>query len=186
MKCRNCGIMIPNGTLCDKCYEESKNSENRNQDKNLLLKLSRKFLPVYAIIQSLEWIFLGLVVCIMSIMIKNLLFLICSIIVFGLLVGINLFIKKRIAVGTKLYFYETKVVYCFDFLFIHKRNELKYEQIKDIGYNQTKLQKKFNLGVLIVFSKKSGFIFRGIRINDIANIEDTFKKIAQLVGDKIK
>lgn len=185
MKCRSCGIAIPNGTLCDECYNDVMKNQKTNQDKKLLLKLTRKFLPIYAAIQNLEWIFLGLVMCIMSLMIKNLAYLVCSIIFFGILVGINLFIKKRIALGTKMYFYETKIVYCFDFLFIHKRKTLKYEEIKDIGYNQTWLQKKFNLGALIIFSKKSGFVFDGIRMNDIANIQDTFKKIAQVVGDKI-
>lgn len=185
MRCKKCGTPIANGTLCEECYKNVMENKQINQDKNLLLKITRKFLPLYAIIQNFEWVFLCLVMCIMSVMVKNLPYFICSILFFGVIIGIDLFIKKKRALGTKINFYETKIVYCFDFLFIHKRKTLKYEEIKDIGYNQTWLQKKFNLGALIVFSKKSGFVFNGIRINDIANIKDTFKKIAQTIGDKI-
>lgn len=185
MRCKKCGISIANGTLCEDCYKDVMKNQKTNQDKNLLLKLTRKFLPIYAAIQNLEWIFLGLVIAIMSLMVKNLGYFVCSIILFGIIVGVSLFIKKRIALGTKLYFYETKVVYSFDFLFIHKRKTLKYEEIKDIGYNQSFLQKKFNLGILFIFSKNSGFVFNGIRMNDVGNIKDTFMKISEVVGDKI-
>lgn len=185
MRCRKCGIQIPSGTLCDDCYNETMEEKYAEKDNNLLLKLTRKFLPSYELMQNFEWILLCVIMIIVSLFARSIGTAIAAIIVIGGLVGINMIFKKRIAVGTKCYFYETKVVYTYNFLFIHRKKVLKYTEIKDIGYNQNWLQKKFGLGVIFIFSKKSGFVFNGIRINDIANVKETFSKIAQLVGNKI-
>lgn len=185
MRCRKCGIQIPNGTLCEDCYNGYRENIETENDNKLLLKITRKFLPNYEIIHNAEWIVFCIVMFGLGIYAKNILTSICSIILLFTLLGIKLIIKKRIAVGTKCFFYEKKVVYTFDFLFIHRKKVLKYSEIKDITYNQKKIQKKFGLGSINVFSKKSGFIFNGFIIEDVANIDEVVKKLVQLVGDKI-
>ena len=94
-------------------------------------------------------------------------------------------INKRIAVGTKCLFYETKVVYTFDFGFVHRKKVLKYSEIVEITSDQRFLQARFGLGRINIFSNKSGFVFNGIMIEDVPNIKETVKKLRELIGDKI-
>lgn len=190
MRCRKCGIQIASGTLCEDCYDKFKNDRISQQDTTVLMKITRKFLPKYQLLLNWEWLIFLIMSCAISILAKSLLtFLGCCIFVL-IILGISLFINKRIAIGTKCIFYETKVVYIFDFLFIHKKKVIKYSDIKDITYNQSSgfkksLQKKFNLGNIIVINKNSKIIFDGFIINDVANIEEVFIKLTEVVGNKI-
>lgn len=190
MRCRNCGIQIASGTLCEDCYNEFKRSRDSQKDTTILMKITRKFLPKYQLLLNFEWFLFAIVASAISITAKNPLVFVGCIIFVLIMLGISLFFNKRIALGTKCIFYETKVVYTFDFLFIHKKQIIKYSDIKDITYNQSsgfkkRLQKKFGLGNIAVINKNSKIIFDGFIINDVANIEEVFNKLTQLVGDKI-
>lgn len=190
MRCRDCGIQIASGTLCEDCYNKHIASRISEQDNTVIMKITRKFLPKYQLLLNLEWFLFAIVATAISIIAKNPLVFIGCILFVLVMLGISLYFSKRIAIGTKCVFYETKVIYTFDFLFIHTKKTIKYSDIKDITYNQSsgfkkRLQKKFGLGNIAVIDKKSKIIFNGFIINDVANIEDVFKKLTQLVGDKI-
>lgn len=185
MRCRECGMPIANGTLCEDCYnKKSKNIKNEENGK-VLLKLTRKFLPKYQLLQMWEWILFGIFVVIMSFFINNIATGIIGLLFVLIILAWSLFINKRIANATKCTFYENKVVYKFDFLFIHNSQVYSYKDIKDITYNQRMVQKKFKLGTLYVHNKKSGILFHGFIIDDVQNIEEVFEKLKVLVKDKI-
>ena len=147
----------------------------------MLIKLNRKFLPKYNILKEWELLLFFLLLFVYNVVLLKIQFLVISIFLIIGLLAISLFISKRIAVGTKCLFYENKVVYKFDFLFIHIKKVVKYTDIKDIVYNQRFLQKKFGLGNIVVIPKSRGIIFKGFEIMDISNVEDIFKKFLPAV-----
>ena len=183
MKCRNCGKIIPSGTLCEDCYNEHTNFKEKSG--KALLKITRKFIPKHEILVNFEWICFAIIVIIWALANQNLITVAMCIVTVLIILLFSLFISKRIAVGTKCYFYENKIVYTFDFMFIHKRKTYSYSEIKDIVYNQKWLQKKFGLGTLTVISKKSRIIFKGFVIEDVADIENVFKELSKIIGNKL-
>lgn len=198
MRCSICGKQIPNGTLCEECYNDA--MEDRmdrvvsnhidekttvQNDKKILMKVGRKFLPKYQLLTDWELVLFCIFLFSYATLLQRISFILTAILLDFLLLAIFLFIRKRIAIGTKCFFYETKIVYQFDFLFIHKKLVYQYSDIQDIVYRQRFLQKKFNLGDITVIAKKKGILFKGFVISDVANISDVFGKLTNLVGTKL-
>ena len=112
MKCSICGARLTkDGDICANCYKEFQEEERLNKDNKEQLKLKRKYLISYEFWKYAELLaicVLAAAVCIMSGGILE------ALAVFGIFVvvfGILLFVDKRIAVGTKATFFETKAVY---------------------------------------------------------------------------
>lgn len=185
MRCKRCGIRISKGSYCENCYNEIIKEKEMDNDNFILMRIGRKFIPKYSVLQNWEWIAFCILVVLCSFISKNILTAIACIIFVIIILAFSLFFSKRIAKGTKCTFYETKVVYKFDFGFIHRKRIFKYSEIKDIVYNQKRLQKKFGLGTITIISKKANFIFNGVIVEDVANVENVFKKLTELVGTKI-
>ena len=185
MRCKKCGKEIPYGTLCGDCYNEVNNSNQYKKNGAVLMKLTRKFLPKYYILSNWELLSFCVFVFLMSIVSRSVSTAVAGLILIVLLYTTFMFCRKKINSGTRTIFYDNKVVYKFDFLFIHRTKELKYSQIKDITYNAKKLQKKFNLGNFVIISKETGIIFKGIYMEDVANAEERFKELTNLIGRKI-
>ena len=105
--------------------------------------------------------------------------------ILALVIAVLLFFFKRLALSTKAIFYETKVLYLFNFLFIKKEKIVKYDEISDISIFQTHRQKRFGLGDICIYAK--GFIpgasyFSGFQIKNVEDVENTVKKIKEIIG----
>lgn len=149
------------------------------------MKITRKFLPKYYFLMKWELFLFSILLLSFAIGLKNPSMIIAIIITILLAYAVSFFIGKRIAVGTKCNFYEDKLVYSFDFLFIHRKKVINYKDVKDIVYNQRFLQKKFGLGDISIITDQKGPFIKGIDICDVANVSDVFKKLTETVGRKI-
>ena len=109
-----------------------------------------------------------------------------ALLIFAVILGILFFLDKRIARGTKAIFYEKKVVYTFNFLFIHKEKVVKYSDLKDITYFQTHRQKKLGYGDLCIYAKgllPGTNLLNGFQIKNVTDVAETLEKIGGIVGN---
>ena len=87
--------------------------------------------------------------------------------------------------ATKAVFYDKKTVYTFKFLCFDVTKVVKYSEIADVRYFQTRRQKKYGYGDLCVYGKGNipgaGFI-NGFQIKNVENVEEVLKQIGQIIG----
>ena len=86
--------------------------------------------------------------------------------------------------ATKATFYEKKVVYKFDFLFIHIERVVKYTDITDVTYYQKMRQKKYGFGDLCFYAKgviPGATLLNGFQIKNVEDVEGTLYKIGEIV-----
>lgn len=186
MRCSICGAKLKkDGDICKNCYKEYQEEEDLKKDTKETLKLKRKYSVSYEFARYLELIIvfiLSFVVCLTA---GGVLEALGVVVICALTFGVLLFIDKRIAVGTKVVFYEKKVVYTFKFAFINKTKMVKYDEIADVRYFQTRRQKKYGYGDLCVYGKGNipgaGFI-NGFQIKNVENVEEVLKQIGQIIG----
>jgi len=185
MKCRICGAKLKkDGDICNVCYKEFQEEEDLKKDTNQKLCIKRKYLISYEIIKRLELIIvftLALLLCIFS---GGILEGLAVIVIGILIIGTILAYSKRAAIGTKIIFYEKKVVFIKKYLFFNEEKTIKYSDIRDVTYFQTLRQKKFKLGDLCIYTKEAipglGY-FNGCHISNIENVNETLSQIAQIV-----
>lgn len=181
MKCKICGARLnKEGDICKNCYQEILKEEELEKDVNQLLKVNRKYIPAYEVSTLTEIIIIFILVAISLIATQNILNALFSIFLLALIIAGALLIKKRLAIGTRCVFYETKVKYNFDFLFIHNEKTIKYEDINDISYYQTRKQKKYDIVDLCVYVKYTGLI-GGFSIKNMPNATKDLEKIKEIV-----
>lgn len=186
MRCSICGAKLKkDGDICTNCYKEFQEEEKLKKDNVEQLKLKRKYSINYEMLRYLELhlIFvLALVVCFSA---GGFLEALGVILIYVAVMGLLLCVDKRIAMGTKAVFYEKSAKYTFKFLFIDTTKVIKYSDIRDIRYFQTRRQKKYGYGDLCVYAKGvipgSGFI-NGFQIKNVENVEEVLEKITEIMG----
>ena len=186
MRCSICGAKLAKeGDICKNCYKEFQEEEELKKDIYEQLKIKRKYYIAYEVAKYVELIILAifaLIVCVSSGGIWESLVVVG---VFAVIFGFLLFIDKRLAVATKVVFYEKKVVYTFDMGPINTTKVVKYDEISDIRYFQSRRQKKFGFGDLCVYTKGvipgAGF-FGGFQIKNIENVQGNLDKIGEILG----
>lgn len=186
MKCSICGARLTKeGDICTNCYKEYQEEEELKKDTNEKLKLKRKYLISYEVYKYTELF----VICILSIIVcfaaGGFLEVLGVIAIFVVILGGLFFLDKRLAMATKVVFYEKKAVYTFKFAFFDTTKIVKYDEIADVRYFQTFRQKKFGYGDLCVYTKSSipgvGFI-NGFQIKNIENVQENLERIGEIIG----
>lgn len=186
MRCSICGAKLKKeGDICTNCYKAYQEEEDLKKDTKEQLKFKRKYSIAYEFVKYTEIIIvfiLAFIVCIAS---GGILESLLVILIFAILMGFLLFWDKRISMATQAIFYEKKARYTFKFLIFNTDKIVKYTDIKDVTYFQTRRQKKFGYGDLCVYTKGvipgSGFI-NGFQIKNVENVEEVLNKIGQIVG----
>ena len=187
MRCRICGAKLRNeGDICNSCYKLYQEEENLKKDVTEKLVVKRKYSIAYNLARYF-WIFIvfifSVVICLTGKEFLPVLGLIGALIV---VIGLLLFLDKRLAKATKAVFYEKKVVYTFDFLFIHTEKMVKYEDIRDITiYPPTLWQRKYNLGDICVYAKgvfPGASLLNGFQVKNVENASEVLDKIGEVVG----
>ncbi|MBQ7410308.1 MAG: PH domain-containing protein [Clostridia bacterium] len=186
MKCRICGAKLKkDGDICTNCYKEFQEEEDLKKDTNEKLKLKRKYSINYEISKCTELIILAILSIILCVSAGGFLEALAVVLIFAAVIGLVLFVDKRLAMATKAVFYEKKAVYTFKFLFMDVTKVVKYSEIADVRYFQTRRQKKFGFGDLCVYAKGvipgSGYL-NGFQIKNIENVEEVLKQIGEIVG----
>lgn len=186
MKCRICGANLKkDGDICKVCYKELQEEEELKQDNVVKLCINRKYSIAYEIAKYLELLTIFLLACCMCIVAKKFLEAIGVVFIAFVVIGMCLAYSKRASVGTKLVFYEKKVIYTKKYLFFDVEKTIKYTDIKDASYFQTIRQKKFKLADLCIYTKGivPGFGYiNGCHISNVSNIEEVFKQIKEIIG----
>ena len=153
------------------------------------LKLKRKYAIAYEFYKYLELIFIGVLSLIVCIAAGGILESLAVIGIFVLTFGVLFFIDKRIAVATKVVFYEKKAVYTFDIGFFDTTKTIKYEDVADVRIFQSRRQKKFGYGDICIYSKGiipgAGF-FGGFQIKNVENVSENLNKIGEILGITIE
>lgn len=186
MRCRICGAKLTkDGDICKNCYKEFQEEEELKKDTKEQLKIRRKYSISYEVRKYTELIVICILAMIVCISAGGLLESLAVVGIFAIIFLVLFFIDKRLAMGTKVVFYEKKAVYTFDIGIINTTKVVKYDDIDDIRYFQTRRQKKFGYGDLCVYTK--GVIpgvgyFGGFQIKNIENVQENLNKIAEILG----
>lgn len=104
--------------------------------------------------------------------------IIATIIAVVLVTVITLLKSKR----NKKYFYRfytDKLIYRNTF-FSKKTKEINYNEFKEVRYNQSFLQSKFNLGEIYILTNNKNFFKRILALKSIPNVEKNYEKIVKL------
>ena len=186
MKCSICGAKLKKqGEVCKNCYQEFKEYEELQKDKNEVLKIKRKYLIKYEILRYLEIIIIFVLSLIALIASKSWLEFFLTAFAFVALMGFLLFWDKRVANGTTATFYEKMVVYRFKFFIFDTTKIVKYKDLKDVVYYQTYRQKKLGMGDICFYANGSipgATLLNGFQIKNVENLAETLEKIKEVVG----
>lgn len=186
MRCSICGAKLRKaGDICTTCYKAYQEEEDLKKDKKEVFKIRRKYSIPYEVVKYCELYLIFVISAIGCWAFGNIAegFL-CFLIMF-LILGVIFFWDKRIAMATKATFYEKKVVYKFDFLFIHIERVVKYTDITDVTYYQKMRQKRYGFGDLCFYAKgpiPGATLLNGFQIKNVEDVEGTLDKIGEIVG----
>lgn len=186
MRCSICGARLTKeGDICKSCYKEFQEEEELKKDTKEQLKIKRKYSISYEITKYVELILLCVLAMIICISSGGVWETVIVIAIFVAIFGFLLFLDKRLAMATKVVFYEKKAVYTFDMGFINKTKVVKYDDIDNVRYFQNRKQKKFGFGDLCIYAKGvipgAGY-FGGLQIKNIENVQGNLEKIGEILG----
>lgn len=190
MKCKICGANLKkDGDICSNCYKTYQEEEELKKDVNEILKIKRKYSIAYEF-SKYAWILivfvLSFLVCLSS---KDVLQEVLLVVIFVFIIGFLFFWDKRIARATQVVFYEKKVVYKFNFGFIHNEKVVKYTDFTDISCYQTFKQKRFGYGDLCIYAKgifPGATLLNGFQIKNVENAQEAKNIIKEMVLNKKK
>ena len=186
MKCSICGAKLKKeGDICSKCYKKFKEDEELKKDVNEMLKIKRKYSIAYVFLKYAWVILIFALSAIGCFAFSSPLEGIGCILIFLLVMGLLLFLDKRLSRASKAVFYEKKMVYTFKFLFFDTEKVVKYSDLADITYFQTFAQKRFGFGDLCVYARGAApgtTIFNGFQLKNDANVKEVLDRIAEIVG----
>ena len=187
MKCSICGAKLRKpGDICSTCYKAYQEEEDLKKDTKEVYKIRRKYSIPYEIVRYSELYLISAIGCWAF---GNILegFL-CLLLMFVAL-AVCMIWDKRIAIATKAIFYERKVVYKFDFLFIHTERVVKYSDLKDVTYYQKMRQMRYGFGDLCFYARgpiPGATLLNGFQIKNVEDVEGTLDKIGEIVGPYIQ
>lgn len=170
-----------------------KNSENTPKEVTEILRVKKKYNFKHIMLcnlMELHIIFIFLILC--FILTKQLLTVVAVVVLYIAILFIALVLYKKSAINTYVSFQEDKVVYRRKFLFINKREEMRYNEIKEITFQYETgayfrfWQKRNNLGNMTIYPKKGNVLIHGIEINNIAPFDKIMIDVKNNIGDKIK
>ena len=181
MRCKVCGAELKKeGNICKNCYQQQKEQEKlMADDEQEVFCVYRKYSPKFNLLKNGELIVLLIIISLAGLSSYGT-FLGILITFFCLVAfGAWMFFNKTRAMGTKTYFYETKLRHKAKYLFVDKDEVVPYDDIKDMAYFQTHSQKICKIGDIRFYTK--GFL-SGITINDIPEIEENFNKMRDIIN----
>ena len=185
MRCSICGAKLKKaGDICTTCYKAYQEEEDLKKDKKELFKIKRKYSIPYEVVKYTELYVIFIISAMGCWAFENVAEGFLCLLLMFIVLGICMFWDKRIAMATKATFYEKKVVYNFDFLFIHTEKVVKYADIKDVTYYQTYRQKKHGFGDLCFYARgpiPGTTLLNGFQIKNVEDVEGTLDKIGEIV-----
>lgn len=185
MKCKICGAELrKEGDICKKCYAEYvKDEEVKNDlksDKNVLLRLHRKYIPLYQLTRYGDYYFLAVVIILVCLAQKQYLWTIFAIILMLVALIAVLAYNKQKAIKTTCTLYEKRIVWKYK----DNVKSMEYSNIDDVKYYQNFFQKRFNLADVQFRPLKGTYLANGFEIRNVPNFTETWDKLCDIVISK--
>lgn len=185
MKCKICGAELrKDGDICKKCYaeyvKEEEIKEDIKSDKKVLLRLHRKYIPLYQLTRYGDYYFLAVVMVLAFLAQKQYAFAILSAILMLIALLAVLAYNKQKAIKTTCTFCQNRIIWKYD----DTIKTLEYSDLEDVTYYQNFFQKKFNLADVQFRPVKGNYIFNGFELKNVPNFKDTWEKICDIVISK--
>lgn len=187
MYCEKCGTKLQDDAeYCTNCGNKiigNKEIESK-KDEEILLKVKPTFKLAYMILPNLLLYFFMLILVITPVLFVNLssaltVFLSLFVVLVIVLI-IRAFINKKQYENCTYDFYKTKVVYKDRYINLAEK-EVKYKYIREVVMVQGVIQKMFKLGSIILYTSAESAA-NGIYVSNIENVEETYKKIKEIIG----
>ena len=98
--------------------------------------------------------------------------------------GFLLFWNKRISRATICKIYNNRIEFDCKFWIIDKHRVIKFKDFGDIVGKQEFLQKRFNIGDILIYTKRPNLLTTGIEVKNVPNFKETFAKTREIIGEK--
>lgn len=185
MKCKICGAELrKDGDICNKCYAEYVKEEEVKDDiknnKNVILKLHRKYLPKYQLTRYGDYYVLAIIVILSFLSQKQYLWTFVAIFIMLALLIFVLAWNKRKAINTTCTFFENRIVWKDD----DKIKSMDYSNLEDVRYYQNFFQKRFHLADIQFRPLKGNVLTHGFEIKNVPDFEENWEKICEIVNAK--
>ena len=193
MFCEKCGTkLLDTAEFCTNCgthisgsKETIKEEAKKIVDKEIQLQVKPTYKFGYMALPSLlVYIFLIAITLFIFISVDFLVGMVITfitIIIFGGIWGIQVAINRKQYKNYTYDFYKTKVIYKDSFLNVSEK-EVKYKYIREITMRQTFIQRYFDLGSVILYTKAETGLGNGIFIKNISNVQEIYKQIKEITN----
>lgn len=185
MRCSICGAKLKKeGDICINCYKAYQEEEDLKKDVKVKLKIKRKYSIEYEFRKYTELICILILAVLGCIAFENTWAVLWGLLLLVVILGLLLFLDKRIANATTVTFYERKMIYTFKFWFFDTHKVVKYTDLKDVTYYQTYRQKKFGYGDLCVYAKGAipgATLLNGFQIKNVENVKEVLEQVGEIV-----
>ena len=154
------------------------------ENDEIKLEIKPTFKLLYEFIQNNALtLFILILLTIPIIQMKMILVYIIVLVIYIVFVILNLLYKYYRYKGMDYIFYQDKLIYTDQF-FHKKEKEIKYEDIKEIRYSQTFLERFFKIGTIIINTNSGNFLYNGIEIPKVDELKENFDKIREVIDRK--
>ena len=163
------------------------------KESSEIIRVKRKYNSKFVLISKLFELHLIAILMLMCFIVaKQIWSCILIISIYVAIILVALILSKKSAEGTYISFQENKVVYRRKFLFVNKKEEMLYNEIKNISFTYDPSvyakfwQKKFNIGNLVIYPKKGNIFVYGMELSCVGPLDKLIEDIKNSIGDKIK